>query len=163
MESINLSAVFELPMVFVLEDNGLAIHTKKNVRTSLKNYCDIANSFNIRTFSTSFKNPEDMFYKFKEAYKYSRDRRLPSFITVECYRWLEHVGISSDWELGYRAIEELEEWKKCDIIESPNIISLTPDFVNKKSLFYKNKFTKMFEECMNYPDPEPNELLRNVY
>ena len=29
MESLNLSSVFKLPIVFVLEDNGLAIHTEK--------------------------------------------------------------------------------------------------------------------------------------
>ena len=29
LESLNLSSVFKLPIIFVLEDNGLAIHTKK--------------------------------------------------------------------------------------------------------------------------------------
>ena len=49
---------------------------------------------------------------------------MPAFIEVKCFRWVEHVGTGYDWDLGYRAEIELQEWKKFDIVESPKIISI---------------------------------------
>ena len=163
MESLNLSSVFKLPIVFILEDNGLAIHTKKQTRTSLKKYSDLSRSFNIKTFSGTFKNPLDLYKSFQEAYNFSRTNRLPTFIEIECFRWVEHVGINFDWDLGYRSKSELDEWKKYDIIESPHTISIDKEFVNKKSEFYESMFKKMFEKCSKYPDPEQIDLMKNVF
>ena len=54
LESLNLGSIFKLPIVFILEDNGLAIHTKKDVRSSVTSYSDLAKTFNIKTFSGTF-------------------------------------------------------------------------------------------------------------
>ena len=67
LESLNLSSVFKLPILFIIEDNGLAIHTKKNVRSSLNNYIDLAKTFNIKTFSGTFKDPQYLYKTFQEA------------------------------------------------------------------------------------------------
>ena len=32
-----------------------------------------------------------------------------------------------------------------------------------KSLLYKEKFAKIFKDCMQYPEPENKDLLKNVY
>ena len=45
LEAINLAQTRKLPLVFVLEDNGLAIHTDKKCRTAVKDYCDIATAY----------------------------------------------------------------------------------------------------------------------
>lgn len=162
MESLNLSSVFKLPMIFILEDNGLAIHTKKEVRSSLNTYSDLAKAYNIKTFKSTLKKPFELHQNFQKAYQYVRDERMPVFIEIECFRWFEHVGITYDWNLGYRSESELDEWKNFDIINSPNTISIEEKFVNEKSVFYKNMFSEMFEKCLQYPDPEKIDLLQNV-
>ena len=163
MESLNLSSVFKLPIIFILEDNGLAINTRKKKRTSLKSYSDLANSFNINTFSASFKKPHELYNAFQEAYQLSRTERIPTFIEIECFRWIEHVGITDDWDLGYRSISELEEWRKFDIIDSPQIISMSEKFVKEKSKFYQAMFQDMFKRCANHADPDKSDLLKNVF
>tara|TARA_B100001248_G_C27258365_1_gene397186 strand:- start:217 stop:840 length:624 start_codon:yes stop_codon:yes gene_type:complete len=163
MESLNLSSVFKLPIVFILEDNGLAINTRKKKRTSLKRYSDLANSFKINTFSGTYKKPHELYNTFQEAYKISRLERVPTFIEIECFRWIEHVGILDDWNLGYRSISELEEWRKFDIIDSPQIISMSEKFVKDKSKFYHAMFQDMFNRCAKYADPDKNDLLKNVF
>tara|TARA_B100002019_G_C21180897_1_gene553616 strand:- start:18 stop:956 length:939 start_codon:yes stop_codon:yes gene_type:complete len=163
IESLNLSSVFKLPIVFILEDNGLAIHTRKDVRSSLNKYTDLADSYNIKSYSASFKDPLHLYNTFNDAYHYSREERLPSFIEVKCSRWVEHVGIGYDWNLGYRNEKEVDEWKNFDIIESPEIISMSREFVSEKSNFYKLYFSDLFNKCMEYPDPEKEDLLKNVY
>ncbi len=162
LESLNLSSVFKLPILFIIEDNGLAIHTKKNVRSSLNNYIDLAKTFNIKTFSGTFKDPQYLHNTFQEAYRYVRTSRLPAFIEVKCYRWIEHVGIGDDWGLGYRSKSELKEWKNVDIIENPEIVSVSKDFVNQKSEYYQAFFLNMFKECMKFEDPKKIDLFTNV-
>ena len=117
VESLNISSVFKLPVVFILEDNGLAIHTTKSPRTGLSDYCRLPDSYGIKSFSASFKDPVSLFQTFEEAFTYSRKERLPSFIQIKCYRWLEHVGVSEDWNLGYRKKEELEQQYKLKLKE----------------------------------------------
>ena len=65
--------------------------------------------------------------------------------------------------MGYRSKSELDEWKKCDIIESPHMISIEKDFVDKKSAFYSSMFKEMFAKCSEYPDPEKSDLMKNVF
>lgn len=163
VESLNISSVFKLPIVFILEDNGLAIHTKKDARTGLKDYCKLAEAYGIKTFSSTYKKPEDLYQSFSDAYKYSREERLPSFLKVDCYRWIEHVGVASDWNLGYRDKNELNPWLESDIINNPQIISLPKSFVMEKSTFYSNLFTRLFNTLLHSKDPQSSELLENVF
>ena len=43
------------------------------------------------------------------------------FLIVKCYRWMEHVGVDYDWNLGYRDEKELDHWKMFDIETNPNL------------------------------------------
>ena len=163
VESLNISSVFKLPIVFILEDNGLAIHTKKDARSGLRNYCKLAEAYGIKTFQSTYKKPEDLYEKFNDAYNFSRNERRPSFVKVDCYRWIDHVGVSEDWNLGYRNKNELDPWLETDIIHNPEIISLNKSFVTEKSTFYSNLFSKLFNNLLNSTDPQPSELLKNVF
>jgi len=162
VESLNISSVFKLPVVFILEDNGLAIHTTKSPRTGLSDYCQLPDSYGVKSFSASFKDPVSLFQTFEEAFTYSRKKRLPSFIQIKCYRWLEHVGVSEDWNLGYRKKEELEPWLEVDVINNPEPLGVSADFTKEKSNFYKELFMNMFRDLQSEPDPDPLDLLTNV-
>jgi len=162
LESLNLSAVFKLPVVFIMEDNGLAIHTSKSPRSALSEYNQLPEAYGIKTFSGSFKDPISLYESYAKAYKYSRENKLPSFLKVECYRWVEHVGVSEDWHLGYRHKEELTPWLEVDIIENPDLIGISKDFCEEKKSFYNKKFMKMFKDLSSSSDPAIDSLLLNV-
>lgn len=57
LESMNIASLFKLPIVFLLEDNNLAIHSSKTARSAAVNYLSLASSFNIKTFDSSYKDP----------------------------------------------------------------------------------------------------------
>ena len=118
MESLNLASTFPVPLLFVLEDNSLAIHTPKEKRTSVDSYLSLPKSFGIESFDTSYKDPQSLDSQYKKALDFVRTYRRPAFIRVECYRWLEHVGVDEDWNLGYRDKTELSQWIECDIIKN---------------------------------------------
>ena len=162
IESLNISSVFKLPVVFILEDNGLAIHTTKLPRTGLSDYAQIPKSYGIKSFSGTFQDPLSLLQTFDDAYSYSRKERLPSFIQIKCYRWVEHVGVSDDWNLGYRNKDELEPWLKADVIKNPLPFGVPIDFCIEKSNFYNELFMNMFRDLQSESDPDPEDLLSNV-
>ena len=162
IESLNISSVFKLPVVFILEDNGLAIHTTKSPRTGLSDYTQLPKSYGIKSFSGSFQDPRSLLQTFDDAYSYSRKEGLPSFIQIKCYRWIEHVGVSEDWNLGYRNKEELEPWLKVDVINNPIPFGVSVDFCIEKSKFYNKFFMNMFRDLQSESDPDPDDLLSNV-
>ena len=49
--------------------------------------------------------------------------RKPVFVEIECYRYRQHVGIGTDFDIGYRNRQELEEWLETDIIQNPQLVS----------------------------------------
>jgi len=45
-----------------------------------------------------------------------RTESIPCFIELTTYRWREHCGPHFDNDLGYRRVEEYEDWAKKDSI-----------------------------------------------
>ena len=163
MESLNIASLYQLPVVFFLEDNDLAIHTRKFSRSAVRDYTTLASAFNLKTFDSSYKDPKNLAETVASAYEFCRTNRAPCFIRVECYRWVEHVGVADDWHLGYREESEANSWKSKDIILNPEIIGHSTSFVESKMDFYYDFFLNLFDELSSYPDPTAEDLLSNVY
>ncbi len=161
-ESLNFAQLAELPIVFILEDNGLAIHSLKKDRTSVIDYTKKASSFNIKTFKSSYLDPQDMFSKFESAYSYCRSNIKPVFVVAESGRWLEHVGVGTDWDLGYRQQTSNEVWENCDIINNPEIVGLTSQqsniLMNQYTSLYRDKFLRL----KFFQDADPSTISNYV-
>jgi len=163
LESLNIASLMNLPLVFILENNGLAIHARKEVRSSVSNYSDLPSAFGISSYSGSYRDPIDLAFQFNSAFTYVRNARKPAFLAVDCYRWVEHVGVACDWDLGYRSPMELTEWQQHDLLENPSLVSIDKDYVRFLTIKYHDYFEAMFEECLLEPDPLKSDLLSNVY
>ena len=162
-ESLNLASTFKLPLVFILEDNGLAIYTSKEKRTSIIDYCALANVYGIHSIDASYQDPHELRSRVNSAYAFVKETGYPCFVRIECCRWLQHVGVNEDWHIGYRDISELQRWKSVDVVEHPSIVGLAEvDTLNATSK-YKELFSTLFAKCAQEPEPEPFELLLNVY
>lgn len=162
LEAINLSQTRNLPLVFVLEDNGLAIHTKKKDRSSVKEYCEIAKAYGVKHWKLTYKQPIEMVKAFEEAYSYCRKKQEPVFIEIKCFRWTEHVGVGFDWKLGYRSESEINEWKTVDILENPSIIDIEKSYVLKKMAEYQDYYGKLFNKCKEMEDAKVENITKNT-
>lgn len=162
-ESLNIASTFKLPLVFILEDNGLAIYTSKEKRSSIADYCAFANAYGIHSIDSSYKDPSQLRLCVHQAYEYVRETGLPCFIRIKCCRWMQHVGVNEDWDLGYRDTTELQEWKAVDTIENPAIVGIASEEVVKATQKYMQLFETLFAKCAKLPDPPESDLLLNVY
>jgi pyruvate/2-oxoglutarate/acetoin dehydrogenase E1 component/TPP-dependent pyruvate/acetoin dehydrogenase alpha subunit len=114
-ETINFAAIKQLPIIFVCENNGLAIHSPLKKRWATVDVCARAASFGIKTHRV---DDGDIFKLHKiiseEVNNIRNHKSGPVFIECITYRWLEHVGPTDDHHESYRDKNELKFWQEHD-------------------------------------------------
>ena len=113
-ESLNVACLMKLPILFVCEDNGLAVHTPKSCRHGHNSITDVVSQFNCSVFKEKTTDVEVIYELTCNAVRLLKETPKPCFLHLEYYRYLEHVGINEDFDAGYRSRDEFEEWYKRD-------------------------------------------------
>lgn len=113
-ESINMAALWKLPVLFVCENNGFAIHTPPEQRHGYDSISKVVSQFKINVLSSDSTDVEEIHNVVCRGIKLIRTTKKPCFLHLKYYRYLEHVGINPDFNSGYRSEEEFQGWKKRD-------------------------------------------------
>jgi len=116
-ESLNSACLMKLPVLFVCEDNGFAIHNPTSERHGYRSIADIVRKFNCNVFESDSTDVEFIYNITKDALNMMQENRYPGFMHLKYYRYLEHVGVFEDFEAGYRSREEFENWLKVDPVQ----------------------------------------------
>lgn len=116
-ESLNVACLMKIPVILVCEDNGLAVHTPKSKRRGYKSIVDIVSKFNCHVFEKRSTDVEVIYDLTVEAIDIINRTQMPCFMNLEYYRYLQHVGVKEDFNIGYRTRKEFEEWYKVDPIK----------------------------------------------
>lgn len=115
-ESLNAACVMNLPIVFVCEDNGLAVHTSQDTRHGYDNISSVLDKFNCDVYQSDSTDVESIHALASEAVGLTRKTNRPSFLHLKCYRYLQHVGVHQDFDAGYRNKDEYERWFERDCV-----------------------------------------------
>ena len=112
-EGINLAAVWQLPVIFVCENNlyNFSVHYKKTMR--IDNVADRAAAYGIPGAVVDGMDVLAVYRAAGEAIERARQGHGPSLLECKTYRFMGHSRFEP---AGYRPKEELEEWKKRDPI-----------------------------------------------
>lgn len=155
-ESLNFASLHKVPVLFLCEDNGLAVHTLIHERQA----------FNLEKLLESFQmpyleleegyDPEKVQEVAKLAIDKVRNEQTPVFLKVKTVRYREHVGPGEDFQAGYRSEELINTWKAKD-----PLLKLTDDIDN-----YRNQITAEIEAALLFayasPLPTISDLLTDV-
>jgi TPP-dependent pyruvate/acetoin dehydrogenase alpha subunit len=116
-ESVNFAALKGLPILFVCENNGYAIHSHHLSRRLADNVCERVRSYGIPAERI---DGGDIFaiHDFIRTHgrRIRRGEGGPAFLECPTCRWKEHVGPNDDFSLGYRTREEVECWRGRDVL-----------------------------------------------
>jgi len=168
-ESINLACLKKLRIIFVCEDNGLAVHSDMNVRRGYKSITDIISNFDcfvLEHDTTDVLKIHDLTLHALDLIK-TYDR--PVFLNLKYYRYLEHVGVYEDFTSGYRTREEYENYikKHKDPIELQRLRLLHIGFDNKTILDIERKIDNKVEQSIlnakNTSLSNTDETYRHVF
>ena len=110
-ESLNLAALWELPILFVCENNLYGMGTALEISESQTNIAKKASSYKIEAVQVDGMDVIDVSHAAKDAVKKIRSNGKPVFIECLTYRFRAHSMF--DAEL-YRSKEEVKSWREKD-------------------------------------------------
>lgn len=113
-ESANLAVLWQLPVLFLCENNFYAMGTKLSEHQSQTDLAAKARSYNMTAVKVDGMDVMAVNKATKKAVDFIRQGKGPYFIEFETYRFRAHSMY--DPEL-YREKAEVEEWKKRDPIQ----------------------------------------------
>lgn len=126
LASLGYAATHNLPILFLVENNGLSILTKIKERRSWS-ILDVAEGFGIPTFKV---NKKDKIVSIYNTLSNALDKQF-SLIEIDVVRHLWHAGSGKDQEPEHDVLEEIELASY-----------IHPDEINK----HRNRIRKIYNE-----------------
>ena len=166
-EALNLAAVWKLPVIFLIENNGYGLSTPVSEQYLCENLSDRAIGYGIEGLTID-GNDIELVYKTISSYGDSiRKRPRPILIEAKTFRVRGHEEASG---VKYVPPSLIEKWKKKDPIKSFEKKLLKDKVLNKKEveaiyLNINNKIDKGIDEAFNssFPKSSKQEELKDVY
>jgi pyruvate dehydrogenase E1 component alpha subunit len=163
-ESVNMAALWNLPIVYVVENNKYAMGTKKE-RHTCGDLFRRAEPYGIQGKQVDGMDVEAVYAAAIEALEHARSGKGPVLLEMDTYRYRGH-GMSDPGT--YRSKEEVSEWKETrDPIEQIRARLLDQGIATEDKL---KKIEKDVKAVMNdaakfaqeSPLPDPSELYTDV-
>jgi len=165
-EALNMASIWNLPVVFVCENNQYGYSTAVSKHIVIENISDRAISYGFPGVTVDGNDVEEVYEAVKVAVERARKGDGPTLIECKSYRWTGHsVG---DPGTAYRTREEVTENKvKCPILRFENRL-LEKDLATEENLNnIKTGVQKMVLEAVEYavasPLPDANEIYQDLY
>jgi len=164
-ETMNMAAVWELPVLFVCENNLYAIGTHIDRSTAVRDQYKRVCGYDMKASQHDGMDIDTVMEAAKSAVDYVRNEQKPYFIEFMTYRYRGH---SMSDAKGYRTKDEEEEWMKRDPIRLYSERLLKTGIISEDDIkaFEKeiddeieNDIIKFAEES---PEPRVEDLTKYV-
>jgi len=168
-ESLNLAALWKLPIVYIIENNQYSMGTSVE-RSSAMRHCLAARAEGYG-MDWDIANGEDLYEvraKTWDAMRRAHTDSLPTILEIDTYRYYGH-SVSDANAKKYRSMEEIEQyktshdplrrWRKQIILEG-HITDEEADALDQK---IKEEAAAAAQFAMNSDDPALESLFEDVY
>jgi pyruvate dehydrogenase E1 component alpha subunit len=163
-ESLNLARIWNLPIVYICENNQYGMGTDFRRVSSVHDLSIMGQSYGIPGRQVNGMDVLEVHEATAAAVKQAKEQRLPSFLEIQTYRYKGH-SMSDPGK--YRTREELDEYRQQDPI------ILFKDGLIAAGLLTDAAYEEMDERCRRIsdesadfaersPQPEPEELYTDV-
>lgn len=113
-ESMNLAALWNLPICFFIENNGYAVSTTIDEETKEGRLSSRGGAYAIPSYRVDGMDPVAVYLATRMATEHMRAGNGPTIIEASLYRYFHHGGSLAGSAFGYRSKEEESEWKRKD-------------------------------------------------
>ncbi len=168
-ESLNFSAVRELPILYICENNLYSVYSPLSVRQPNKRKIfEMVDSIGIESNHFEGTDSIEVYKAVEKVIKKIRSKGKPQFIEISTYRWLEHCGPNDDNDIGYRDTKEFEMWKNNDpILNLERYLKsnevLTDVLINSMKKEIEKEINEAFIFAENSSFPAQNTLYDFIY
>ncbi|MGH7771849.1 MAG: thiamine pyrophosphate-dependent dehydrogenase E1 component subunit alpha [Candidatus Binatia bacterium] len=113
-EAMNFAGLWKLPVIYVCENNFYAMTVSLEKSVAIKHVAERARGYGFEGKVIDGNDIELVYEETRKAAEKGRAGEGATFLECLTYRWDGHFG--GDPGVGYRAKEEVEEWKqRCPI------------------------------------------------
>ena len=164
-EAMNLAAVWQLPIVFVCENNQYGMSTPLFDAFKIRDLSVRASAYGFPGIRIDGNDVLKVYETVGAEVEKARNGGGPSLVVCETYRWKGH---SKSDPRKYRTKEEEEEWRrKCPIASFERYLSDRGLLGDKKAEETKRKVKDKIENAVRYarecPYPGLDTIAQHVY
>ena len=164
-ETFNMAMIWELPVIFIIENNNYAMGTSVERTTNVTDLSKIGLSYEMPSKIVDGMSPESVHEAIEEAADRARRGDGPTLLDIRTYRYKGH---SMSDPQKYRSKDEVAEWMANDPIEHClNVIQenkwMTKVQIEEIENWVKKEVQESVEFAENSPYPEAHELYEDVY
>lgn len=117
LESLNLTAAWDIPLVFFIENNLYAVSTTVEEATGEPRLSARGVGFGLPCYRVDGMDPLAVHLAMQKASDYARAGNGPVMIEAEVYRFFHQNGPFPGSAFGYRDKEEEEHWRSRDPLD----------------------------------------------
>jgi Pyruvate/2-oxoglutarate dehydrogenase complex, dehydrogenase (E1) component, eukaryotic type, alpha subunit len=166
-ESMNIAALWNLPVLFVCENNFFAVCSPLSQRASNEIYCR-AQSFGMSASALDGTDVEEVYAAAAQSAERVRSGSGPAFLEVRAYRWKGHCGGEEDTDAAEGASDSLASWKaECPVEKAAErlIAAGVLDAAEVASVraAIEAEVDAAFALARSGPLPDGSTVLRDVY
>jgi pyruvate dehydrogenase E1 component alpha subunit len=164
-ESLNLAAIWRLPVVYFCENNqyGMSMHVTRS--TSVERISERGCAYGIPGQTVDGNDLLQVYEATGEAVSRAREGGGPTLLEGITYRWKGHSKSDAD---RYRTKEEIEEWKVKDPIPrfEKRLLAeevLTPERAREIEAWAQQEIDSAVEFAEGCPEPSLETIEEGVY
>jgi pyruvate dehydrogenase E1 component alpha subunit len=166
-ESLNMAALWKLPVIFIVENNWFGMGTAWDRAASRLEIAEKAHTYGMECESVDGMDVIAMREAIGRAVERARADGSPTLIEAKCYRFMGH-SMSDPVSGVYRTKEEVEEHKSRDPIRGfidrlRDAGLLSDDELHAMDDAVRAEVDDAVEFAETSPDPEPDTLWDHVY
>lgn len=168
-ESLNLAAIWKLPVVFLCENNGYAIHTSQAQTTAVAHIAHRASAYEMPGVVVDGQDVLAVHDSVSVAIERARIGGGPTLVDAKTYRYCEHSEFGAVTKIpAYRSETELAQWRAKDPIEIfiarlRRCEELTVEESETIRSQVLDEVDAAVEFARQSPFPEPHALLEDVF
>jgi TPP-dependent pyruvate/acetoin dehydrogenase alpha subunit len=165
-ESLNTSAIFRLPVVWIVNNNQYAYSTPNTLEFAVPTIAERASAYGMPGVRVDGANVLEVFAAAREAVERARSGGGPTLIESVSLRWRGHAGhdpakyvpkeLLEDHMQNRDPVKRFEE-----LLRSHDVVDDT--FVKETEERIKQEFEDGYEYALNSPFPEPGDVTKGLW
>lgn len=167
-ETMNMAAIWDLPIIFVCENNQYAVSTSVKYSTKIENLSQRAKAYGFSGVTVDGMDVLAVYNAVKSLIKRARSGKGPSLLECKTYRFQGHFTAEGILGLNYRTDEEIKYWKsRCPIKSWAKKLIAEDVCVQDELTEIDNLVEGLIEEAVGFAResklPKPEDALKDMY
>lgn len=166
-EALNVAAVWDLPVIFLIENNGYGLSTPVKEQYRCEKLSDRAKGYGMKGITIDGNNLLEVYHTIQHLREYTIREQKPALVECMTFRMRGHEEASG---IKYIPKELFEEWEKKDPIKNYEDFLIYLNIYSRQNIdaiheSVKNEIEEALKPGLHAPAiiPDTKEELQDIY